>query len=94
MALIRLVSQTMNYLAVVMASYLCAYLLFLFCEAPVATLERTFLGGTSRRPPPLSQANPVTVKNPESGDLHQDAIRFRPPSRSGSPHIITQGSRL
>ncbi|XP_064458662.1 nose resistant to fluoxetine protein 6-like [Ornithodoros turicata] len=38
-------TKTMNYFAVVMASYMCGYLLYLFCEAPVATVERILLGG-------------------------------------------------
>ncbi|KAK8773681.1 hypothetical protein V5799_011786 [Amblyomma americanum] len=61
--------KTMNYLAVVMASYLCAYLLYLFCEAPVATLERTLLGGigSPRRGGPASR---LTVIVPKAADQH------------------------
>lgn len=39
------VTKIMNYFAVTTASFLCAYVLYLFCEAPVALLDKMLVGG-------------------------------------------------
>ncbi|KAL1427388.1 hypothetical protein MTO96_017442 [Rhipicephalus appendiculatus] len=93
--------KTMNYLAVVMASYLCAYLLYLFCEAPVATLERTLLGGIAnpRRGSPVA-ASGLTVVVPKAADqrtgsgLSEVPASLAAPTRNGAAEECTQRSHL
>ncbi|XP_037557594.1 nose resistant to fluoxetine protein 6 [Dermacentor silvarum] len=97
------VVKTMNYLAVVLASYLCAYLLYLFCEAPVATLERTLLGGIGkpRRGAP-SAASGLTVVVPQASDQHAQTsssmceapASLAAPTRNGAAEESTQRSHL
>ncbi|EEC06878.1 conserved hypothetical protein [Ixodes scapularis] len=86
--------KTMNYFSVVMASYLCAYVLFLFCEAPVATLERTLLGG--RRSPATemepTKPNSEPARTTENG--HHHACGFVLPVRCGSTDESAQRSHL
>ncbi|KAH7983039.1 hypothetical protein HPB52_008835 [Rhipicephalus sanguineus] len=91
----------MNYLAVVMASYLCAYLLYLFCEAPVATLERTLLGGIGnpRRGSPVA-ASGLTVVVPKAVDQHTGSglcevpASLAAPTTNGAAEECTQRSHL
>ncbi|KAH8033677.1 hypothetical protein HPB51_015299 [Rhipicephalus microplus] len=93
--------KTMNYLAVVMASYICAYLLYLFCEAPVATLERTLLGGIGnpRRGSPGTAAG-LTVVVPKAADqqtssgLCEVPTSLAAPRRNGAAAECTQRSHL
>ncbi|XP_037270632.2 nose resistant to fluoxetine protein 6 [Rhipicephalus microplus] len=93
--------KTMNYLAVVMASYICAYLLYLFCEAPVATLERTLLGGIGnpRRGSPGTAAG-LTVVVPKAADqqtssgLCEVPTSLAAPTRNGAAAECTQRSHL
>ncbi|KAH9361426.1 hypothetical protein HPB48_003900 [Haemaphysalis longicornis] len=87
--------KTMNYFAVVMASYLSAYLLYLFCEAPVAALERNLLGGRRGHDAASSQ---LTVVVPKMAD--QPASRREVGTRSSTARTrpaeetMTQRSHL
>ncbi|CAN8019762.1 unnamed protein product [Ixodes persulcatus] len=86
--------KTMNYLAVVMASYLCAYVLFLFCEAPVATLERTLLGGRRSPATEMEPTKPNSEPSRTTENGHHHACGFVLPVRCGSPDESAQRSHL
>ncbi|XP_065288957.1 nose resistant to fluoxetine protein 6-like isoform X2 [Dermacentor albipictus] len=95
--------KTMNYLALVMASYLCAYLLYLFCEAPVATLERTLLGGIGNpRRDASSATSALTVVVPKASNQHAQTstsmcevpASLAAPMRNGATEESTQRSHL
>ncbi|XP_022658994.1 nose resistant to fluoxetine protein 6-like [Varroa jacobsoni] len=91
-------TKMMNYFAVTMASFLCAYILYLFCEAPLAVIERMILGGDLfkkprsrlRREQHFAGLNSRSMKHPDTtmdDDLRVESTNrtissLAPPTRS------------